>query len=157
MNKTEFDDLLANFGANLNLWPEAQRDAAKSALAIYPAWQTQFADEKRLDDLLDKELDKELDKKLAELVDGYHIEPSAIARLEQQILKKTIYHKTALDKLLDWVSPAHGIWKPALAACLPILVGASIGLSVDVGEQYSLEDELTLTGLESESWESQIE
>ncbi|MFT4677818.1 MAG: hypothetical protein ACJAX5_003411 [Patiriisocius sp.] len=149
MNKREFDDLLASYGTHLSLWPEAKRGAAKSALASHPAWQSQIAEARRLDELLDKELD--------ELVDDYHIEPSATARLEQQILNKTIYRKTTLDKLLDWLSPAQGIWKPALAACLPILVGVSIGLAVDVGEQYSLEDELTLTGLESESWESQIE
>lgn len=145
MNKTEFDDLLASYGANLSYWPEAQRDAAKSALATHPGWQTQISEERRLDDLLDI------------LLDDQTVDPSAIAQLEQQILNKTIYRNTALEKLLDWISPSQGIWKPALAACLPILVGVSIGLSVDVGEQYSLENELTLTGLDSESWESQNE
>ena len=141
MNKTEFENLLSSYGANLSRWPEAQRDAAMSALAIHLDWQTQITEEKRLDDLLD----------------GYTVDSSMLAALERQILNKAIFRRTVLDKLLDWVSPAHGLWKPALAACLPILVGLSIGLSVDVGEQYSLENELTLTGLEAASWETQDE
>ena len=141
MNKVKFDHLLATYGAELEKWPEEHRITAKLALTSHSDWEKDVNDARHLDNHLDS------------LLSSYSVDRSEIAGLEQAILDKTIYKRSALDRFLDWMAPAESIWHPALAACLPILVGLSIGLMVDIGEQYSLEDELTLTGLESATWE----
>lgn len=148
MNKTEFDHLLACYGANFEHWPSEHRSIAKLALEAHPEWQTSFLESRILDDVLDNVLDDALDKQTLE---SHHL-----AALEQRILAQTVHKQSSLDHFIHWLIPGEvfwrpALWRPALVACLPVIVGLSIGLNVDIDEQYTLEEELSLSGLVSET------
>ncbi|MGK0474216.1 MAG: hypothetical protein ACJAR0_004716 [Candidatus Azotimanducaceae bacterium] len=131
MNKTEFDHLLACYGADFEHWPIEHRSLAKNALESNPEWQTSLLETNVLDNALDQ------------LTPADH----HLAALTERILAATVGKQYFLDRLIHWLIPGEALWRPALVACLPIIVGLSIGLNVDIDEQYTLEEELSFTGL----------
>lgn len=139
MNKTEFDHLLACYGADFEHWPSEHRSSAKQALESNPEWQASLLESRALDDVLDDALNEYA-------LDSYHL-----AALEQRILAETLYKQSSLDRFIHWLIPGEALWRPALIACLPIIVGLSIGLNIDIDEQYTLEEELSLTGFIAET------
>lgn len=132
MNEAEFEDLLDRHGADLNLWPMPVKHTALTALAHHSDWQRLVSQAQKLKDQLD----------------NYQIESVGLHDLEQQILQRTVYRPSLLDRLLLWLLPERNLWRPAIAACLPILMGLSIGLNVDLDDRLSLDEELSLTGLD---------
>jgi hypothetical protein len=149
MNQTEFEDLLNCHGSDLTKWPEPFRTAAHEALGENPTWFILVESAESLEQKLDSYLMTSVD-----LVD-----------LEQEILKQTVHKKTMrqlethqqplLDQFLNWLLPEKNLWRPALVACLPIMMGLSIGLSMNIDDSFTLEEELSLTGLEFIAWESE--
>jgi hypothetical protein len=150
MKKAEFDHLLACYGADFGDWPGEQRGSAKRALDSNPEWQASFLESRALDDALDE----------------YTLESPHLAALEQRILAETVHKQSILDRFIQWLIPGEAlwrpaiwrpaiwrpaVWRPALVACLPIIVGVSIGLNINIDEQYTLEEELSLTGLVAET------
>jgi hypothetical protein len=140
MKKAEFDHLLACYGADFGDWPGEQRGIAKRALESNPEWQARFLESRALDDALDE----------------YTLESPHLAALEQRILAETVHKQSILDRFIQWLIPGEAlwrpaVWRPALVACLPIIVGVSIGLNINIDEQYTLEEELSLTGLVAET------
>ena len=131
MNRTEFDYLLTCYGADFGRWPIEHSTIAKLALESNPAWQVSLLEARRLDDALDKS----------------SLEDHHLGALKRRILAETIYKQSLLDRFLHWLIPAEVLWRPALVACLPVIIGLSIGLNIDIDERYTLEEELSLTGL----------
>ena len=132
MNQAEFEQLLDLYGADIKLWPSALQGDAITALDANPDWQM----------LADKDL------ALTEMLDLYVVQGPNLQQLEQGVLQRTVYQKSLLDNFLQWLLPGENIWRPALAACLPIIMGLSIGLNINLEDRFTLEEELSLTGLE---------
>jgi hypothetical protein len=132
MNQAEFEQLLDLYGADIKRWPVALQTDAKAALAAHPDWQK----------LVDQDL------ALTKMLGLYTVSGQNLEQLEQLVLQQTVYGKSLLDKFLNWLLPEANILRPALVACLPIVMGLSIGLSVNFEDQFTLEEELSLTGLE---------
>jgi hypothetical protein len=65
-----------------------------------------------------------------------------------------------LDRILDWLMPAdtspRNLWRPAVAAALPLLLGVAIGSTINLDEPDttdSWQDEIYLLALASEESE----
>ena len=135
MNKTEFDQLLACYGADFGHWPIEHRASAELALESHPEWQANLLESRLLDDALGQ----------------YSLEDHHLAAVKHRILAQTVYKQTFLDRFIHWLMPGEALWRPALIACLPIIIGLSIGLNIDIDEQYTLAEELSFTGLVAET------
>ena len=153
MNLERFTTIVESYGADFQQWPEDERvDALKFSRASTDAIS-----------LLDQAA--ELDRHLAlfELPNNelsvQRIEMGILFALEQETLKQG-----ALERLLDWVLPdfddlAHTWWRPTLVACMPLLLGIAIGLTL-ANNTYELssDEELSLlafTDTVSEEWSNE--
>ncbi|MFN3236960.1 MAG: hypothetical protein ACE37D_07860 [Pseudomonadales bacterium] len=140
MDKTTFAALAASYGCNIDSWPTDHQAAAAVALKANPDWQSLLDQEQRLDAVLDQ----------------YQV-ASNLSALEASILEQTVYRRGLLQKLLDWLSPEVTVWRPALAACLPIVVGMMLGSSIQIEEQFVLAEELALVQFEASSFDDSTE
>lgn len=131
MNKEQFQQFAESYGSDLNRWPDAIRAEADQDLANQPTWQA----------LLDREggLDQHLDQ--------YQINTD-ITALEARISKQAFEQMSLLDRIFAWISPDAALWRPALAASIPILIGFVLGSSLNFDEQYTIEEELELIQFE---------
>jgi hypothetical protein len=69
-----------------------------------------------------------------------------------------------LERLLNWILPdfddlAHTLWRPTLVACMPLLLGVVIGLTLTNNTyELSWDEELSLlafTDTFSEEWNNE--
>ena len=153
MNLERFTLIVESYGADFQQWPEDERvDALKFSRTSTDAMS-----------LLDQAA--ELDRHLAlfELPNSelsvQRIEMGILSALEQETLKQG-----ALERFLGWVLPdfddlAHTFWRPTLVACMPLLLGIAIGLTL-ANNTYELssDEELSLlafTDTVSEEWSNE--
>ena len=153
MNLERFTLIVESYGADFQQWPEDERvDALKFSRTSNDAMS-----------LLDQAA--ELDRHLAlfELPNSelsvQRIEMGILSALEQETLKQG-----ALERFLGWVLPdfddlAHTLWRPTLVACMPLLLGIAIGLTL-ANNTYELssDEELSLlafTDTVSEEWSNE--
>ncbi|MDG2421212.1 MAG: hypothetical protein P8N40_05890, partial [Gammaproteobacteria bacterium] len=68
------------------------------------------------------------------------------AELEQHILKQDLPPRTDsfFEKFLNWLFPAgnnfKNLWRPAAAACIPLIFGATLGNNFTFGVDISFEE-----------------
>ncbi len=153
MNLERFTMIVESYGADFQQWPEDERvEALEFSRTSTDAMS-----------LLDQAA--ELDRHLAlfELPNNelsvQRIEMGILSALEQETLKQG-----ALERLLEWVLPdfddlAHTLWRPTLVACMPLLLGIAIGLTL-ANNTYELssDEELSLlafTDTVSEEWSNE--
>jgi len=163
MNLERFTLIVESYGADSQQWPgdervEAQEFSRTSSDAM---------------SLLDQAA--ELDQHLAlfELPNSelsvQRIEMGILSALKQGTLKLGtlklgMLKQGRLERLLDWVLPdlddlAHTLWRPALVACMPLLFGVAIGLTLTNNTyELSSDEELSLlafTDTVSEEWSNE--
>lgn len=140
MDKSKFISLAEAYGSDLNRWPEDQKLPAMTALEQNPDWL----------DILNTELT--LDRQL----DQYQLNIDVTA-LESRILRQTIEKAGLIDKVLGWLLPDDSLLRPALVACIPVLLGVVIGTNLDLGleDQFVLSDELQYIQFDSTYGETQ--
>ena len=127
MDKSKFVSLAEAYGSDLNRWPQDQKLPAMAALEHNPDWL----------DILNTEL--ALDRQL----DQYQLNID-VSALESRILQQTTEKVGLIDKVLGWLLPDDSLLRPALVACIPVLLGVVIGTNLDLGleDQFVLSDEL---------------
>ncbi len=151
MNLHRFSQLVEAYGARPENWPSDERQTAIDFLDSSEA----AADLIKTGMLLDDQLD------------GYLLPESDLYSLKKSILA-SVANKPAsevsapqiglLDRLLDWLLPLNPThyWQPALAATLPLIVGAVLGMNIErvsVDANDSWEDEIQLMSFSSDSVE----
>jgi hypothetical protein len=153
MNLERFTLIVESYGADSQQWPGDERvEALEFSRTSTDAMS-----------LLDQAA--ELDQHLAlfELPDSelsvQRIEMGILAALKQGTLKQG-----TLERLLNWVLPdfddlAHTLWRPTLVACMPLLLGVAIGLTLTNNTyELSSDEELSLlafTDSVSEEWSNE--
>ena len=128
MDKATFMYYANTYGGDLSIWPLEVIDSAEQALVKHPVWQ----------ELLTAEQD--LDRRLNQ----YDMTEVSLLDLESKILDQTVNNTPLIDTILAWFLPNQSIWRPALAACLPVLIGLALGMTIDLEDQYLLSDEMEL-------------
>jgi hypothetical protein len=153
MNLERFTLIVESYGADSQQWPGDERvEALEFSRTSTDAMS-----------LLDQAA--ELDQHLAlfELPNSelsvQRIEMGILAALKQGTLKQG-----TLERLLNWVLPdfddlAHTLWRPTLVACMPLLLGVAIGLTLTNNTyELSSDEELSLlafTDTVSEEWSNE--
>jgi hypothetical protein len=138
MDRQTFIQHAESYGSDLERWPEEVVAEAKLALANQP----------ELTEVLKQEIG------LDQLLSLYELPKVDFSALEQSILNSTIDKTTLIDRLIDWLRPEQSIWRPALAACLPILIGMILGTNLEIDDQYVLSEEIEI--LNSSMWDSAL-
>jgi hypothetical protein len=158
MNLERFTLIVESYGADSQQWPGDERvEALEFSRTSSDAMS-----------LLDQAA--ELDQHLAlfELPNSelsvQRIEMGILSALKQGTLKQGRLKQGRLERLLDWVLPdfddlAHTLWRPALVACVPLLFGVAIGLTLTNNTyELSSDEELSLlafTDTVSEEWSNE--
>lgn len=138
MTVDKFNDILETFGCDSRHWPESDRETCLQLMAENPQAKDLF--ERHL--LLASNLDQ--------------LQVPDFPGLEQRVLSQNLPPRAQgiLDRFVNWLLPAADsgsrLWRPALAACLPLVMGIVVGnftsFGIDTGSdgfQY-WEDELIM-------------
>jgi hypothetical protein len=144
MNLERFTLIVESYGADPQQWPADERAEALE----FSRTSTDALS------LLDKEAALDEHLALFELPDNKR----SVQRIDRGIL--SALKPGPLEQLLHWILPdvddlAHTLWRPTLAACMPLLFGVVIGLTLTDNNTYELssDEELSLlafTGAASE-------
>ena len=145
MTLEEFSELIETYGAELVKWPKELRQSADDFLQLDASAQVLLADYQALENKLDNLVVPEF------------------SNLEQKVLNQALppRQQSILPKILNWLVPAERsgmqLWRPAMAACLPLVFGIvlgnyfSFGISADLSQETDefeyWEDELTFHAL----------
>ena len=113
MDESRVRELIDAYGADDSRWPDDERDAALTVCAESTLMQEYRLQARALD----------------QSMDAYHIPPSlTVDAILRQIPEHAASESEAdwLGRFIDWCLPNDlpQLWRPAIAACLPILVGA---------------------------------
>lgn len=112
---TEFTDLLDRHGADVDTWPAATRERCQQLLDDDAAARNLLQQQRQLDSLLDR------------------LPMPEFPRLEARVLHQPLppRARSTLDAALEWLFPAgvlgRQFWRPAMAACLPLMFGFVVG------------------------------
>ena len=108
MNEQEFADLLDRFGSDTSIWPTEAAALAEDLLQRSAAAREALTAARTLDAALSK-----LER------------PAAPAQISLRILNR-IARQDPWDRWMGWFAAA--LWRPALAAVVPLVIGFAIGI-----------------------------
>jgi hypothetical protein len=145
MSLQRFIELVDAYGSDSRRWPESERDAASLFHEQNEQAQQILSEAERLDN--------GLDAWMVPAFDGLE------SRLTNQPLP--LRRSGVLERLTRWILPQPGqvvsqLWRPALAASLPLMLGLYMGIQLepdgglygaDIYTVSSEEDELYLISL----------
>jgi len=117
MTLDQFEQVLQTCGSDPQSWPAPSRTDCESLLRTDPQAQQLHRSYQQLDASLDA------------------LPAVAFPGLEQRVLHQALPARkpqpssSPVDRLLEWLLPQSGapLWRPALAACLPLVFGIVIG------------------------------
>ncbi|MEX0738527.1 MAG: hypothetical protein WD071_04225 [Pseudohongiella sp.] len=134
-----FAQLLASYGADSGRWPEAERSDALAFLDNDVNAGAMLQEARQLDQWLQSS------------------ELPAFAALETRLLQQALpaRRRGGIDRLAAWLLPSpghvlHQLWRPAVAACLPLVIGLLVGFQVELvpeAQAMTVEEELYLISL----------
>lgn len=114
MTLKDFTEILDTFGSRPANWPDQHRSQWESFLASDAGAQQLFKQQQTLEDLLQK------------------LEAPELPYLETRILNQELPPQqiSIADKLIEWLLPSEfgiQLWRPTVAACLPLVFGILVG------------------------------
>ncbi len=120
MTLEEFTKIIVCYGAQSDRWPAAVRDAAIDLTATSTEAQNLLAEYVQLEALLDQQ------------------QVPDFPNLESRILSQTLpaRNHALIDRLINWLLPATSVrllWRPVLAASLPLFFGIVVGTFFSFG------------------------
>lgn len=136
MTIEELENIFENCGTNPTRWPANRKAEIERLIAL---------DQQAMK--LEQEF-RNLEKSLNQLY------VPDFSELEQVVLNQNLPPRTDsfFEKFLNWLFPAgnnfKNLWRPAAAACIPLIFGATLGNNFAFGIDISLE--------ENEYWEDQL-
>ena len=141
MTLEQFTHLLEVHGSDFRRWPDELRTGARTFASTDATATELLRQYEQLDRLLDR------------------LPVPEFAGLEARVLRQPLppRHRSIPDRLIAWLLPAEGfgpqLWRPTVAACLPLVFGIvlgnfySFGVGAQVDEFEYWENELTLLSL----------
>jgi len=143
MNHVRFTAIIESYGANPDRWPADERDAAMAFSGTHADAAALLNEAAELDQFLD----------------GFKLPEAAMPRIR---IRGHRGRPDIIEQFLNWLTPsiddlAGTLWRPAVVACLPLLLGIAIGIGFPSDDQYRLtlaeEFELLAMGaIETETW-----
>ena len=141
MKLGNFSQVIEIYGADSAMWPEDLREDLEAFLAKNESARSLLSEYSRLEQSLDK------------------IAVPDFPGLETRVLNQSLSprQQSLFVSLISWLLPTENfganLWRPALAACLPLVFGIvlgnyySFGISSEVDEFDYWEDELAMIAL----------
>lgn len=113
MNLEEFTHLLDIRGCERAAWPVREREQAETLLRENAEARNALQTQQRMECLLDR------------------IEAPEFAGLEARVMRQPLPARTRAlaDRIIDWLTPGSSPfewWRPAFAACLPLVFGIAL-------------------------------
>mgnify|MGYP000011601597 FL=1 len=153
MNIQRFKELIEAYGTRSERWPEADRHAALIFLEADRDAVEIINELRRLDEALDADIVAQSTNLKADIL--HQISLTTVNHAEKN-------RDDLFSKLWRWLGPyANGsfvIWRPAIAACIPLLAGVYLGSVVETGSDDQLfewEEDIYVMGLVSENEEQE--
>lgn len=142
MTIEDFKHTIESLGTDPERWPADSRAACEALLESSPEARVLLGEQIELDSLLQK------------------LEAPTFLGLEARVLSQSLppQHQSLADKLINWMIPESigaQLWRPTLAACLPLVFGVLLGNFYSFGvtdQELALEywdDELALLSFNS--------
>ena len=158
MNDLRFTQIIDAYGTRSERWPETERDPMLHYIRSNASAQQYINREAAIDRLLDADLREKLPADLHEKLNA-----RIMANLPAAQLAFVRADDSLVDRLLAWLLPTNtnsDFWRPAMVACLPLLVGLVIGSNVSLealDDSYTWDEQAYLVGLSADiiSLESQ--
>ena len=141
MKLGNFSQVIEIYGADSAMWPEDLREGLEAFLAKNESARSLLSEYSQLEQSLDK------------------IAVPDFPGLETRVLNQALSprQQSLFVSLISWLLPTENfganLWRPALAACLPLVFGIvlgnyySFGISSEVDEFDYWEDELAMIAL----------
>lgn len=153
MNIQRFKELIEAYGTRSERWPEADRPAALIFLEADRDAVEIINELRRLDEALDADIVAQSTNLKADIL--HQISLTTVNRAEKN-------RNDLFSKLRHWLGPypngSFVIWRPAIAACIPLLAGVYLGSVVETGSDDQLfewEEDIYVMGLVSENEEQE--
>ncbi len=146
MNTDDLKQLINAYGTRAENWPDDKRQAALALIASDESAGVLLSRLAPLDEALDR----------------FEVQPD-VKRIEADILARLPRPARTglLDTLIEWLIPdgatPTAMFRPALAAMLPLLVGVALGSNINIDDtdlSYSTDEEILLLSLSSSETES---
>jgi hypothetical protein len=139
MSLQRFTALVDAYGGDLGRWPESERKSACLLIEHNVHAQSLLAEASGLDN--------ELDKFVLPAFSGLE------TKLNNQALPS--HPPLFMERLASWMIPQPGhvltqLWRPAAAACLPLVLGLYIGGQIEIGAGLKATDVYFVSSEEEE-------
>lgn len=156
MSPERLRDLLDNYGSRESNWPSELRESMRAALdSLERNNSLERWDSLEPGESLELRVALREARELDELLDSY---APPLAQLEQRILEAL--PQPLLERLFSWLVPERGseLWRPALAAALPLLLGVTLGLNgllseSDTGVDWAAQEQYLLALPAEDLWD----
>lgn len=139
-----FISLAEAYGGDINRWPETVRAEAIEFASKHPECQQILEEASSLDQLLS-----------AFAVPDHNL-TNLSARISRQVKDHKVEQKSSLaEQIVTWLIPSStsSYWRPACAACLPLLLGITIGMNMQIDQEITLDEEISIMALTNETLE----
>lgn len=146
MNMKRFKQLLAAYGANVERWPDEERDEAARFVETNQQAKTLLSEEALFDEALD----------------AWQVEPLYDARDKTLARLGNNADRNLADRFVDWLLPdldhaGARLWRPALLAGIALTLGIALGSTVSLesnNEADVWQEELHVMALNTEQMEA---
>ena len=137
MNLKRFSEILEAYGGDSRRWPESERISALELCSKEPEARRMMEDTLALDVLLDSH--EITSNNPIDLID-------LIRKIESRIQHASNQSgQNIVDQFIGWLIPdlrsMPSLFRPALVACLPILLGIWIGTGESTTDELTLDEE----------------
>jgi hypothetical protein len=124
MTLHKLTDILESCGCDTSRWPEGDRQQCLDLIATDSQASALYQQFVSLENQLD------------------HLQAPDFSGLEQKVLQQQLPKRAPKlsDRLVNWLLPSagsHNYWRPALAACLPLVMGIMVGNFSSLGSNTS--------------------
>lgn len=172
MNIQKFRKLIEAYGTNSEAWPSADKVDALIFLDVDPVAKSVVAEFGQLDQILNADVVTESPTLKMNILK--RIESSNAKSLDLAIANATGFESTSpeststdsntdlITRIWKWLaSPSDDtfvIWRPAMAACIPLLAGIYLGAMMGTSTDENLlewEEDIYVMGLVSETTEEE--
>ena len=138
MNVDRLRELLESYGASSDRWPPGERSAAEALIASSAEARTLVENAQTLDDMLNLDLPD--------------LGSERLDRIRSGILSGIAESKPDwAEALLAWLLPEDfsfsNLWRPVLAAGMPLVAGVLLGMAFPSTSSMTADEEISLLGL----------
>jgi uncharacterized membrane protein len=145
MDKNTFEAALDRWGSDLSGWPAADRQAAEALLARSNDVRLILETQRRIDAGLSALSERDI---------SAHVQQQIVTRIQARVQAAVaardadaVRTAPADDESWFWSWLTHSVWRPALLAGLPLILGFALGIGLTDLSERELADQVSTLAL----------